>query len=223
MLEAFPREPGKVKEHIAEYYAMITHLDAGLGRMLDWLEETGQRENTLIVFAGDNGLAVGRHGLMGKQNLYDHSVRVPLIFAGPGFPAGERRDDFCYLSDIFPRLCDASEIDTPPTVTGRSLFPFYRRSNSVKRDALYLAYCDTIRGLRTDRFKLIEYATEANGRAPQLFDLKEDPDETRNLAGTEAGGEILADLRKRMVTLRDAEGDLNHRHGQAFWSRVGMW
>ena len=65
---------------------MISHLDFQIGRIFEALEQSGQAEHTIIVFAGDNGLAVGSHGLMGKQNLYDHSTRVPLIFAGPGIP-----------------------------------------------------------------------------------------------------------------------------------------
>ena len=103
LLAAFPREPNEIKRHIAEYYAMISHLDHAFGRLLTALQEQGKLDNTIIVFAGDNGLALGQHGLMGKQNLYDHSVRVPLIFAGPGIPEGEQRNSPVYLLDIFPR------------------------------------------------------------------------------------------------------------------------
>ena len=84
VLEDFPRDPYKVRQHIAEYYAMITHLDAQMGRVLDTISACGMADNTIVVFAGDNGLAVGQHGLFGKQNMYEHSVRVPLIFSGPG-------------------------------------------------------------------------------------------------------------------------------------------
>ena len=93
-LAAFPRNPEEVKEHIAEYYAMITHLDYEIGRVIQKLEEKGLLENTIVVFAGDNGLAVGQHGLFGKQSCYEHSNRVPLIFAGPGIPQGEKRDAY---------------------------------------------------------------------------------------------------------------------------------
>ena len=73
------------------------------GRILTALEESGQADNTIIVFSGDNGLAVGQHGLMGKQNLYDHSLRVPLIIAGPGIPENQRTDSLCYLSGYLPQ------------------------------------------------------------------------------------------------------------------------
>jgi arylsulfatase A-like enzyme len=88
-LAPWPRTPKEIRRHIADYYAIITHMDAQMGRVLSALKETGQAKNTIIVFAGDNGLAVGRHGLMGKQNLYEHSVHVPLIMSGPGIPKGQ--------------------------------------------------------------------------------------------------------------------------------------
>ena len=113
LLAGHPREEVEVRRHIAEYYAMITHLDAETGRLLDVLERRGLIDDTIIVMAGDNGLAVGQHGLMGKQNLYEHSVRVPLIFAGPGVPRGETRDSYAYLLDIFPTLCDLADVPDP--------------------------------------------------------------------------------------------------------------
>ena len=82
MLAAFPRDPAEIRRHIAEYYAMISHLDHAIGRLLTTLQERGELDNTIIVFSGDNGLAVGQHGLMGKQNLYVHSGRVPLAIHG---------------------------------------------------------------------------------------------------------------------------------------------
>ncbi|MCB0070287.1 MAG: sulfatase-like hydrolase/transferase, partial [Caldilineaceae bacterium] len=155
-LAAKPRDPAEIRRHIAEYYAMISHLDAQIGRVLDALEETGQADNTIIVFAGDNGLALGRHGLMGKQSLYDHSVHVPLILAGPGIPAGAQTDDYAYLLDIYPTLCDLLGVDTPASVDGMSLVPVLRGTGSG-RDQLVFAYRDVQRAIQDDRFKLIEY------------------------------------------------------------------
>ncbi len=96
-LAAFPRSPEETKQHLADYYAMITHLDDQLGRVMNALEAKGLLEDTIIVFAGDNGLALGQHGLFGKQSCYEHSVRVPLVFAGPGIPAGRTSDTYAYL------------------------------------------------------------------------------------------------------------------------------
>jgi arylsulfatase A-like enzyme len=207
-LASFPRTPDETRRHIAEYYAMISHLDDAFGRLFAALKETGQLDNTIIVFAGDNGLAVGQHGLMGKQDLYEHSLRVPLIFAGSGIPAGERRDAFVYLLDIFPTLCDLTGIPTPASVEGRNAF-------TTDRDWMYLACCDGIRGVKNRRHKLIEYR-----RGTQLFDLQADPLETTNLAGNAA---LVADLRRELYRLRDESGDLQHPTGQKFWSsRTGV-
>ncbi|MFN0101679.1 MAG: sulfatase-like hydrolase/transferase, partial [Bryobacteraceae bacterium] len=103
-LLGWPRTPEAIRKERSDYYGIITHLDAQIGRILDTLDREGLTKDTLIVFAGDNGLAVGQHGLLGKQNLYDHSIRVPLILAGPGVPAGQRTDTLVYLFDIFPTM-----------------------------------------------------------------------------------------------------------------------
>ena len=128
MLADFPRTPAEIRRrHNAEYYAMISHLDAQIGRVLDVLDAKGLADETIVVLAGDNGLAIGRHGLMGKQNMYDHSVHVPLLMRGPGVPQGEIRDAQCYLLDIYPTLCDLTPagipMSPPPSRVPESLAP----------------------------------------------------------------------------------------------------
>ena len=170
-----------VQEHIAAYYAMITHLDSQIGRILDILEERGLAENTIIVFTGDNGLAVGQHGLLGKQNLYDHSVRVPLIFSGPGIPGGVQFDALCYLLDIYPTLCEMIGHPIPTTVEGQSLVQVLKGNEDTLRESLFLAYKKIQRGVRTDdNWKLIKYNVRGV-QTTQLFNLKEDPFEMNNL------------------------------------------
>jgi arylsulfatase A-like enzyme len=216
-LARFPRDPDEVRRHIAEYYAMISHLDAAVGRTLHTLEETGAADDTIIVFAGDNGLAVGQHGLMGKQNVYDHSVRVPLLFAGPGIPAGERRQAMCYLLDIFPTLCDLTELPTPETVEGASLTPCLADASGGVRDVLHYAYRDCQRAVRDERYKLIEYVVDGK-RTTQLFDLTADPAETNNLADDPAHADTLAGLRKQLRRWQTDLGDTREQLGGAFWS-----
>jgi len=114
-LAPWPRTPEIIREHIAAYYAMISHLDDQIGRILDTLERRGMTDNTIIVLAGDNGLAVGQHGLLGKQNLYDHSVRVPLVLCGPGIPKDRKSNALCYVLDIFPTLCEMLGLPMPET------------------------------------------------------------------------------------------------------------
>ena len=178
------------------------------------LDDLGQRDNTLIVFAGDNGLAVGQHGLMGKQNLYDHSVRVPLVFAGPGIPPGITSDALVYLLDVFPTLCDVLELPVPRSVEGRSLIPHVNGPEAPLRDALYLAYGWSLRGVTDGRHKLIEYACGET----QLFDLEGDPHEMHNLAGVADSAGTLQHLRRRLLSLARELDDANHPTGAKYWS-----
>ena len=180
-LEKWPRTPEAIRGHIAAYYAMITHMDAQIGRVLDALDESGQADNTIIVFAGDNGLAVGRHGLLGKQNLYEHSVHVPLIMCGLGIPKNESRDSLCYLSDIFPTLCGLTGQPVPPTVEGSSLLGVIKGEVESVRESIFCAYKHFHRSVRTERWKMIKYNVKGEFRT-QLFDLKNDPWEMNDLA-----------------------------------------
>ncbi|MDP6490419.1 MAG: sulfatase-like hydrolase/transferase [Kiritimatiellia bacterium] len=217
-LAAFPRTPEETREHIADYYAMITHLDHELGRVMQALEEQGILDNTIIVFAGDNGLAVGQHGLFGKQNCYEHSVRVPLIFAGPGIPEGHKTDAYAYLFDIFPTLCGLTGTPVPESVEGKDLIPCME-SDAPLRDTLYFAYTGCQRAVKDHRHKLIEYAVEGRDRQTQLFDLVNDPWELTNLADNPNHADTIDRLRKELFRLRDEWDDQTHELGQTFWSR----
>ena len=192
-LAPWPRTPEIIRQHIAAYYAMITHLDDQIGRVLQALQQSGRAENTIIVFASDNGLAVGQHGLMGKQNLYDHSVRVPLVFTGPGIPKGEKRDAFCYLLDIYPTLCNFTGLPVPKTVEGKNLLPALRNPKEHIRDSLFLAYRYFQRGVRRDGWKLIKYNVKGR-QTTQLFHVQDDPWELKNLADDPAHTERLKSL-----------------------------
>ncbi len=215
-LEAFPRTEEAIRKHTAEYYAMITHVDARIGGIIGKLKEQGEYENTVIVFAGDNGLAVGRHGLMGKQSVYDHSVHVPLIFAGPGVPAGEKRSAFAYLLDIFPTLCGLTGTEIPATVEGKSLVPAMEHPDEQIRETLYYAYTSLHRGIRESQYKLIEYNVSGN-RTTQLFDLVNDPWEIENLSTSPEHAETLERLRKELFRWRDETDDTLPEYGGKFW------
>ena len=214
LLAEQPRNEREVRNHIADYYAMISHLDEHIGRVLDALEASGQLDNTIIVLAGDNGLAVGRHGLMGKQNLYDHSVRVPLIFAGPGIPQGKSTEEFAYLLDIFPTLCGLTGLGVPETVNGMDLTETIR-NDALARQELYLAYTHVQRAVRTRTHKLIEYVVN-NKCTTQLFDLSNDPDEIHDLSQNADQQERLTALREILLQDHKALNDLRDREA-AFW------
>lgn len=202
----WPRTPQAIRKERSDYYAIISHMDAQLGRIFEALDKEGVTENTLIVFAGDNGLAVGEHGLLGKQNLYDHSIRVPLIFAGPGVPAGKRTDSLVYLFDIFPTLCGLVGLPVPASVDGQSLLPILRNPKRRQRAELVYAYRHVQRAIRTDRWKLIRY--NASGvQNQQLFDLKADPWEKADLSKQLSHRATFEKLDARLQELLRAAGD----------------
>ncbi len=204
MLAGFPRTPDEIREHIAAYYAMITHVDHHIGRVLDALDASGEAENTIIVIAGDNGLAVGQHGLLGKQNLYEHSVRVPLTFSGRGIARNRRSDALVYLHDIFPTTCELAGLETPETVESESLVPLIKRRGKAGRESVFGAYKDGQRMVRDDRWKLIRYpyADEV-----QLFDLQDDPWEINNLASDPAHAGTIAELDEKLSEWQEVAGD----------------
>jgi arylsulfatase A-like enzyme len=181
MLAPFPRTQNVVREHIAAYYAMISHLDAQIGRVLAALKQTGRADNTIIVFAGDNGLAVGQHGLLGKQNMYEHSVRIPLVISGPGLPQGKTHNALCYLHDVAPTLCELADIPIPTSMESKSLLPIVKGERRKHRESVFYAYRTFQRGVRGGDWKLIAYNVQGK-QAIQLFNLKNDPMEMNNLA-----------------------------------------
>ena len=186
-LAPWPRTPQIVRQHLADYYSYVTFMDDQIGRILAALKETGQYDNTVIVFSSDNGLAIGSHGLFGKQNLYEHSTHQPFILAGPGVPRAKRSDAFCYLLDIFPTLGELCGVQPPEGNEGKSLVPVIQGRETRLRDSIFTAYRHIQRAVRDERWKLIVY-TQIN--KTQLFDLQADPAETKDLADKAHAGEV---------------------------------
>jgi len=205
VLAPHPRTEEAVRGEIASYYGMISEVDYQIGRILTALRDTGNYENTIIVFAGDNGLAVGQHGLLGKQNLYDHSIRVPLVISGPGIPENSRDSAYCYLLDVFPTLCDLAGLEIPASVSGLSILPAIK-GESGGRPHLFSAYADLQRGIRKDEFKLILYNVEGK-ITEQLFNIREDPLELKNLAEKDEWKEKQAELRELLKNEMISQGD----------------
>ena len=205
LLATFPRTEKEVRRHLAEYYATITHLDDQIGRVLEALRRTGRSRDTLIVFAADNGLALGQHGLMGKQNLYEHSVHVPLVLSGPGIPIGTQVSSLCCLNDLFPTLCDLAGLESPSGIWGRSLAPVLKEQAPGPHEDLLCVYKDYQRAVLWDRWKLIRYRVGGTFTT-QLFDLEQDPWEMRNLAGHPEHRRLLSELTTRLQDLMRRAG-----------------
>lgn len=215
---SFPRNPDEIKQHIADYYAMISHIDDNVGRLINALESKGILDDTIIVFCGDNGLAIGQHGLMGKQNVYEHSVHIPLLISGPRIPAGLKLDQYVYLLDVYPTLCDLCDVEIPPTVEGKSFSEMFTDNELVTREDLYFAFQARIRGISDGKYKLIEYRTDRL-KMTQLFDLEKDPWETHNFYDFNGYDEIVARLRKRMLEYRKEWNEDCHIYGRQFWEQ----
>lgn len=205
-----PRHPDSVQREIALYYGMVSELDAQVGNLLRTLKEQGLEENTLVVFAGDNGLAVGQHGLLGKQNLYEHSIRVPMILRGPGVPANTANRSFVYLSDIAPTIYAYLGIAPPPSVEAKSLLPLIAQKQQAVRPSIYNVYGHWSRSLKTaDGYKLILYNVRGV-LTTQLFYLKKDPWEINNLANDARHKSRIKKMRQQLkATMQAAYDDLD--------------
>ncbi len=202
-LAPFPRTPLAVKTHRQEYYAIITHMDAMIGRILKDLRQSGKEDNTWIFFSADHGLACGQHGLMGKQNLYDHSVRVPLMVIGPQVQPGRRIAEPVYLQDIMPTTLELAGVEKPKHVQFNSLLPLLDGGESPY-ETIYGAYLQLQRSIRTDRFKLIVYP-KAN--VVRLYDVQNDPLEMNDLAGDSRHGKTLHNLFRDLKSLQQQLND----------------
>ncbi len=217
VLAPYPRTPENTKKQLKEYYAMITHLDYQIGNIINKLEEIGEKDNTIIIYAADNGLALGQHGLFGKQNLFEHSVRVPLIFAGTGINKNETRTQPVFLYDIFPSLCDLLEIEIPSTVGGISFAKTLNNGDYVTREEMYLAYTDKIRAIKKDGFKYMEHRYKGL-KTCSLYDLINDPYETSNLYYNKEYTQKAEDLKVLLQKHSEQSNELNQEMGQTFWA-----
>jgi arylsulfatase A-like enzyme len=194
LLLPFPRTADDVRQELACYYAVISHLDEQIGRILAALDASGQRENTIVVFSSDHGLAIGSHGLVGKQNMYEHTINVPLVLAGPGVPSGERLSAQCYLRDLFPTLCELAKI-AAPEIDGRSLVPVLRGEQKEIHPFIIGYFQDSQRMIREGDWKLIWYPKIDRW---QLFNIADDSDELRDLISDNHQQARIVDLRQKL-------------------------
>jgi arylsulfatase A-like enzyme len=230
-LDDVPRTQDMIRRHMADYYGMISHLDAAIGAIVATLREAGQLDNTIIVYTADHGLALGQHGLLGKQNLYEHSTHVPLILAGPGIPAGLRHDALVWHADTTATMLELAGLRPDPAGEGSSLLPLMHGQIGSTRRYFATAYGFVQRSVRDRRYKLIRYVgctpttprraerfgppTSGSG-TEQLFDLDVDPLEMVNLAfQAELQGvrhDLLAALRSWQEEVDDPM--LHHERGR---------
>jgi len=192
-LAGFPRTEAEIRRHLADYYGMISHLDAQIGRILAALASRNLLDDTIIVYTADHGLALGQHGLLGKQNVYEHSIRIPCLLAGPGIAQGEEIPDLMYQMDIYPSLCMYAGIPVPPSLDARAV-----TGQNQGRETVCAVYYDMQSAIKTAEWKWIRYNISAfHGKGTervQLFNLREDPWETHDLSSDPSFAELQRDL-----------------------------
>ena len=184
---------GPFRNEIGRQFACSENIDIQIGRVLKKLDTMGELDNTYIFYTADHGMAIGRHGLQGKQNMYDHTWRIPFIVKGPGIKAGTRAKGNIYLLDVLGTFCDLAGIPAPATSEGISFKPVLLGKKETVRDALYGVYCGGgrpgTRCVKQDDWKLTKYQVEKTGvRHTQLFNLKEKPPRVYQGASRSQGG-----------------------------------
>ena len=218
----FPDErPEAVKDFenmVHAYWGTVLSVDDSVGRLVDFLKSSGQWENTLIVFMGDNGLLEGEHGMVDKRTMHEPSIRIPLIARGPGLPHGTVVKQQALTIDVAPSLLEACGAPALAGIDGRSWMKLASGTGDPawRTDWLYeynyekqFPYTPNIRGIRTDRWKFIRYPHgdgSPDRHLAELYDLSADPDELVNLAADPAHAATRADLERRLATLLAAHG-----------------
>ena len=204
-LAPFPRTEYATKVHIREYYALITHLDDQIGKILDGLRAAGKMDNTYIIFTADHGLAIGRHGLLGKQTQFDHSVRPPFMMVGPDIAKGGKIHADIYLQDAMATSLDLAGVEKPDYVFFNSLLPFLREGRKKSNyKAIYGAYVDSQRMIRQGGFKLLVYPKL---NKVLLFDLEKDPEEMNDLAEDPEHADKVTDMFEDLLLLQKEMND----------------
>ena len=205
-LAPFPRTEYSIKVNRQEYYAITTHLDVQIKDILDALERKGLKENTYIFFTSDHGLAIGEHGLLGKQNMYDHSMRVPLMIVGPNIPKGKKIAADVYLQDIMATVLELAEVQKPNYIEFNSLMDLVNEKQIKSNyDAIYGTYeKGSQRMIRKDNYKLIVYP---KSQKILLFDMEKDPLELNDLASDPSNSEKIKILLKDLIQLQEDMGD----------------
>lgn len=202
-LAVWPRTNESVLMQREEYYAQIEHLDHNLGRILKVLDETGLVNDTYIIFTSDHGLAIGDHGLMGKQNMFEHSLKAPLIIVGPNIRPGEKREQLVYLQDIVPTTLALAGAEIPENFDFRNLLPVIK-NNEKSHEVIYGAYRTHQRMIRSGKFKLILYPRT---KTKLLFNLAEDPEEIHDLSAESSFLHVQQELFEKLLQQQEVHGD----------------
>ncbi len=181
--------------YIWSYHRMVEEVDAEIGRVLQALDDSGQADNTVVVFTADHGEGRGRHQMVTKNYLYEEAEKVPLVVSCPKRMRADAKDDTHLVSglDVMPTMCDYAGLAPPQNTRGKSLRPLLEGKPTQWRDFVPAEVAITGRMIRTSGYKYIAYQGDP---VEQLFDMKNDPWETKNLAGESRHAATLTEHRK---------------------------
>jgi arylsulfatase A-like enzyme len=223
MVEEFKNNPPvgddllkwKYQRYLHDYLACIASVDDNVGRLLDYLDETGLAKNTIVVYCSDQGFYLGEHGWFDKRFMYEESLRTPLLIRWPGkIQPGSRCKEMVLNLDIAETFLDAAGVSIPEEMQGVSMLPLMMGDKpDTWRDAIYYHYYEYPAvhmvkrhyGIRTERYKLIHFYYDVDEW--ELYDLQQDPDELNNLYGQEGYDQITANLKTKLEELREQYGD----------------
>lgn len=203
-LAPWPRTKDIVSDQLCEYYGLVTQLDEQVGRILEALEESSHAENTIVIYTADHGLAMGSHGLLGKQNVYEQSMSSPLILKGPGIPEGKSSDAFTYIHDLYATVCDFAGVATRDDIDSKTLLPIINGKVGSVRDSVFLPFQDNQRAVSDGEWKLHIYPKINHSL---LFNLSNDPHEMTDLATDTSHRGEMERMEALMDTWRNDLGD----------------
>jgi arylsulfatase A-like enzyme len=202
--------PDRYQQCVKDYYRLVSGIDVQIGRLLEKLEQRGLADRTVIIYTGDNGFFLGEHGLAGKWFPHEESIRVPLVVYDPRQPdsrRGMRRKEMVLSIDIAPTICDLAGVEPPDAMQGQSLVPLLNNEDtSWRKEWLYEHLFAHPRipeneGIRTDRWKYMVFQVDPPWEG--LYDLTQDPGETRNLANDAQYESVLTEMRQKLALWRE--------------------
>lgn len=187
----------------------VYQMDKNIGRLLDWLEESGLAENTIVVYSSDQGFYLGEHGWSDKRWMYEPSLKMPFVISWPGvIEPGQVRNEMIQNIDYAPTFLSAAGLPVPTDIQGVSLLPLFgKKPAKIWRDSIYYHYYEEksynlpkMEGIRTDRYKLIHYYSPHTEW--ELFDLEKDPNEVHSIYDNPEAAEIRKRLHRQLEQLR---------------------
>jgi arylsulfatase A-like enzyme len=205
----------KYQQYMEDYLGCIASVDENVGRLLDYLEDNGMKENTIIVYTSDQGFYLGEHGWFDKRFMYEESLRMPLLVQYPKeIEAGSVNDDIVLNLDFAPTFLDYAGLEIPAEMQGRSLKPILKgKTPDNWRDAMYYHYYEypsshAVKrhyGIRTDRYKLIHFYYDID--TWEFYDLKKDSLEVHNEIDNPKYQDKIKELKGELEKLRNRYED----------------